>query len=63
MPSLQRLLYIYFSMKGSKLIEDAEMVITGNGWVQQRNGEMAAKTVRDYMAKLKSYLLTSHGAL
>lgn len=63
MPSLQRLLYIYFSMKGSKLIEDAEMVITGNGWIQQRNGEMAAKTVRDYMVKLKSYILTSHGAL
>lgn len=63
MPSLQRLLYIYFAMKGSKLIEDAEMVITGNGWVQQRNGEMAEKTVRDYMLKLKASILTSHTAL
>ena len=63
MPSLQRLLYIYFAMMGSNLIKDAEMVITGNGYVQQRNGEMAEKTVREYMVKLKSYILTTQPGL
>ncbi|MFP3980022.1 MAG: GntR family transcriptional regulator [Desulfobacterales bacterium] len=59
MPSVRRILYIYFAMMGNNLMKDAETVITGNRYVQARNGEMAEKTVRDYMVNLKSHIMTT----
>ena len=58
LPSIRRIMYISFATMGDHLIEDVEIVTAGNRYVQERNGEMAEKTVRDYISKLKSYGLS-----
>ncbi|MGM0786535.1 MAG: GntR family transcriptional regulator [Thermodesulfobacteriota bacterium] len=59
LPSIRRIMYISFATMGDSLIEDAEIITAGNRYVQERNGEMAEKTVRDYISKLQSYVLPS----
>lgn len=56
LPSIRRIMYRSFATMGDNLIADAEIIIAGNRYVQERNGEMAEKTLRDYISKLQSYV-------
>ncbi len=57
MPNVRRILYASFSSKKEELQKNVEIVLTGNRFVQERNGTMAEKTVCDYVQKAKDFAL------
>ncbi len=57
MPSIQRILYASFSIKGEDLKNNVEIVLTGNQYVQEGNGVMAENTVCEYIRKEKEFVL------
>jgi len=57
MPNVRRILYASFSSKKEELQKNVEIVLTGNRFVQERNGKMAEKTVCDYVQKAKEFAL------
>jgi DNA-binding GntR family transcriptional regulator len=57
MPNVRRILYASFSTKKEELPKNVEIVLTGNRFVQERNGKMAEKTVCDYVQKAKEFAL------
>jgi DNA-binding GntR family transcriptional regulator len=60
MPSIQRLLYASFSIKGEDLKNNVEIVLIGNQYVQDRNGLMAEHTVCEYIRKEKEFVLKNN---
>lgn len=57
MPSIQRILYASFSIKGEDLKNNVTIVLTGNQYVQEGNGAMAENTVCEYIRKEKEFVL------
>jgi len=57
MPNVRRILYASFSTQKEALQKNVEIVLTGNRFVQMRNGPMAQKTVCDYVRKAKEFAL------
>jgi DNA-binding GntR family transcriptional regulator len=57
MPNIRRILYASFSIKKEELQKNVRIILTGNRFVQERNGKMAEKTVCDYVQKAKEFAL------
>lgn len=57
MPNVRRILYASFTAKKEELQQNVQILLTGNRFVQERNGKMAEKTVRDYVRKAKEFAL------
>jgi len=57
MPNVRRILYASFSTKEEKLHQNVEIVMIGNQYVQEKNGDMAEKTVCNYVQKAKEFAL------
>lgn len=57
MPNVRRILYASFSAKKEELQQNVQILLTGNRFVQERNGKMAEKTVCDYVRKAKEFAL------
>lgn len=62
LPNLQRILYAAIAVMGDAIKNNAEIVMTGNGYVQQQNGEMAEKTVRDFTMRIRDLALKYNAA-
>ncbi|MDY6824116.1 MAG: GntR family transcriptional regulator [Thermodesulfobacteriota bacterium] len=62
LPNLRRIIYATFSAMGDAIRTNADIVITGNNYVQQRNAAMAEKTVRDYTMRMRAYALENNTA-
>ena len=56
-PSIRRILYASFSIKGGDLKNNVEIVLTGNQYVQEGNGAMAENTACEYIRKEKEFVL------
>jgi DNA-binding GntR family transcriptional regulator len=57
MPSLRRMQYLTFSLRGDILAENLEIIERGNGYLQQGSAEMAVNTVIEYITKEKAVAL------
>jgi DNA-binding GntR family transcriptional regulator len=57
MPNVRRILYASFSTKKEALQKNVEIVLIGNQYVQKKNGDMAKRTVCDYVQKAKEFAL------
>lgn len=55
MPCLQRVLYASFSIDGQDLTRNVEIVKTGTRYIMEKNQEMAAKTVCEYIASERDH--------
>ncbi|MBA2880209.1 DNA-binding GntR family transcriptional regulator [Desulfosalsimonas propionicica] len=62
LPNLRRIIYASFLAMGDTIKTNADTVITGNNYVQQRNPEMAEKTVRDYIMRMRAFALENNAA-
>jgi DNA-binding GntR family transcriptional regulator len=57
MPNVRRVVYASLSTKKEALQRNVQTVLTGNQYVQERNGKMAEKTVCDYIQQSKEFAL------
>ena len=60
LPNVRRLIYASFSFQKEALERNVAMVMTGNRYLQERNGNMAEKTVVDYIKKAKVFALENN---
>ena len=60
LPNVRRIIYASFSFQKEALEKNVVVVMTGNRYLQERNGKMAEKTVVDYIKQAKSFALENN---
>lgn len=57
LPITRRILFASFSVRKDRLLENAQMVQEGTGYIETRNGEMASRTVQRWLQIEKEFSL------
>ncbi len=60
LPNVRRIIYASLSFQKEALEKNVVVVMTGNRYLQERNGKMAEKTVVDYIMQAKSFALENN---
>lgn len=57
LPNVRRIIFASFSSQKERLERNVSIVMDGNKYLQERNAEMAEKTVTDYIRQAKAFAL------
>jgi len=60
LPNVRRLIYASFSNQKEALEKNVAVVMTGNGYLQERNAKMAEIEVSNYIENAKAFALENN---